>query len=42
VIFQEAINMELSERKHVLYDHLNHPREELLDVVGQMQPEDWD
>jgi hypothetical protein len=42
VIFQEAINMELSERKHILHDHLNHTREELLDVVGQMQPEDWD
>jgi hypothetical protein len=40
--FQEASNMELSERKHVLYDHLNHTREELLDVVGQMQAEDWD
>ncbi|HTP09236.1 MAG TPA: DinB family protein [Anaerolineae bacterium] len=34
--------MELSERKHVLYDHLNHTREELLEVVGQMQVEDWD
>ena len=34
--------MELSERKHVLHDHLNHTREELLDVVGQMQAEDWD
>ncbi len=34
--------MELSERKHVLHDHLNHTHEELLDVVGQMQPEDWD
>ena len=35
--FREAISMELSERKHVLYDHLNHTREELLEVVGQMQ-----
>ena len=34
--------MELSERKHVLYDFLNHTREELLEVVGQMQPGDWD
>jgi hypothetical protein len=34
--------MELSERKHVLYDHLNHTREELLEVVGQMQAADWD
>ncbi len=34
--------MELSERQHVLYDHLNHTREELLQVVGQLQPGDWD
>ncbi len=33
--------MELSERKHVLYDYLNHTREELLTVVGQLQPDDW-
>jgi hypothetical protein len=38
----EAIAVELSERKHILYDHLNHTREELLEVVGQMQVEDWD
>ncbi len=34
--------MTLSERKHVLYDHLNHTREELLELIGQLQPADWD
>jgi uncharacterized damage-inducible protein DinB len=34
--------MDLSERKHLIHDHLNHTREELLEVIGQMQPADWD
>ena len=34
--------MELRERKHLIYDHLLHTREELLQVVGQLQPADWD
>ena len=34
--------MELSERKHLIHDHLNHTREEVLAVVGQLHPEDWD
>jgi hypothetical protein len=34
--------MELSERKHLIHDHLNHTREGLLQVVGQLQPADWD
>ncbi len=34
--------MELGERKHLIRDHLIHTREELLDVIGQMQPSDWE
>jgi uncharacterized damage-inducible protein DinB len=34
--------MELSERKHLIHDYLIHTREELLEVIGQMQPADWD
>ena len=34
--------MELSERKHLIHDHLNHTREEVLTVVGQLNHEDWD
>jgi uncharacterized damage-inducible protein DinB len=34
--------MELSERKHLIHDHLNHTREELLEVIGQMDTADWD
>jgi hypothetical protein len=34
--------MNLSERKHTLHDHLIHTREHLLEVIGQLQPDDWD
>jgi uncharacterized damage-inducible protein DinB len=34
--------MTLSERKHILYDHLNHTREAVLELIGRMQPADWD
>jgi uncharacterized damage-inducible protein DinB len=34
--------MTLSERKHLLHDHLIHTREHLLEVIGQLQPEDWE
>lgn len=34
--------MILSERKQILHDHLIHTREQLLEVVGQLQPGDWD
>ncbi len=34
--------MTLSERKHVLHDHLIHTREHLLEIIGQLQPEDWE
>ncbi len=34
--------MTLSERKHLLHDHLIHTREHLLEVIGQLQPADWD
>lgn len=34
--------MTLSERKHALHDHLIHTREHLLEVIGQLQPADWD
>ena len=34
--------MELSERKHAIHDHLLHTREALLEVIGQMQPSDWE
>ncbi len=34
--------MTLSDRKHALYDYLNHTREALLELIGQMQPADWD
>ena len=31
-----------SERKHILHDHLIRTREDLLKIVGAMQPPDWD
>ncbi len=34
--------MELDERKHLIHDHLLQTREELLEVVGQLQLADWD
>ena len=34
--------MELSERKHLIHDHLIRTREELLKVIGQMEIADWD
>jgi hypothetical protein len=34
--------MELSERKHLIHDHLIRTREELLDVIGQMGTADWE
>ena len=34
--------MELSERKHLIHDHLIRTREELLEVIGQMDTADWD
>ncbi len=34
--------MELSERKHLIHDHLIRTREELLEVIGQMEIADWD
>lgn len=34
--------MPRSERKHLLHDHLIHTREHLLEVIGQLQPADWD
>jgi hypothetical protein len=34
--------MTLSERKHTLHDHLIQTREQLLDVVGRLQSEDWE
>ena len=34
--------MTLSERKHHLHDHLLQTREQLLEVLGRSQPEDWD
>ncbi len=34
--------MELGERKHLIRDHLIHTREELLEVIGQMQPSGWE
>jgi uncharacterized damage-inducible protein DinB len=34
--------MELSERKHLIHDHLIRTREELLDVIGQMDTADWE
>ncbi len=34
--------MTLNERKHVLYDHLLQTREHVLEIVGQVQPADWD
>jgi hypothetical protein len=34
--------MELSERKHLIHDHLIRTREELLEVIGRMQPGDWE
>jgi hypothetical protein len=34
--------MELGERKHLIHDHLIRTREELLEVIGQMDTADWD
>lgn len=34
--------MELSERKHAIHDHLNRTREELLEVVAQLDSADWE
>ena len=34
--------MELGERKHLIHDHLIHAREELLEVIGQMETADWE
>lgn len=34
--------MTLSERKHALQDHLIRTREELLEVIGQLQTNDWE
>ena len=34
--------MTLSERKHRLHEHLILTREQLLEVIGQLQPEDWE
>ena len=34
--------MELSERKHLIHDHLIRTREELLEVIGRMETADWD
>ena len=34
--------MELSARKHLIHDHLIHTREELLEVIGQMETADWE
>ena len=34
--------MELGERKHLIHDHLIHTREELLEVIGQMETADWE
>ena len=30
------------DRKHRIKDHLNHTREELLELVGQLTPDDWE
>ena len=29
------------DRKHLIKDHLNHTREELLEMIGQMELDDW-
>jgi hypothetical protein len=34
--------MELSERKHLIHDHLTRTRAELLEVIGRLQPTDWE
>jgi hypothetical protein len=34
--------MELGERKQLIHDHLIHTREELLEVIGQMEVADWE
>jgi hypothetical protein len=34
--------MELGERKHLIHDQLIHTREELLEVIGQMETADWE
>jgi hypothetical protein len=31
-----------ADRKHLIKDHLNHTREQLLEIVGHMQPADWE
>ncbi len=34
--------MELDERKHLIRDYLIHTREQLLEVIGQMETADWE
>ena len=34
--------MELSERKHLIHDHLIRTREATLELIGQMDVHDWD
>jgi hypothetical protein len=34
--------MDLSERKHLIHDHLIRIREELLELIGQMDTHDWE
>jgi hypothetical protein len=34
--------MELGERKHLIRNHLIHTREQLVDVIGQMETADWE
>jgi uncharacterized damage-inducible protein DinB len=34
--------MELAERKHLMREHLARTREELLEVIGQLQSSDWE
>jgi uncharacterized damage-inducible protein DinB len=34
--------MDLTERKHLIHDHLLYTREELLEVIGEMNAADWD
>jgi hypothetical protein len=33
--------MTMTDRKHQLHDHLNATREALLNIVGDLQPDDW-
>ena len=34
--------MELGERKHAILDHLNRTREELLELVAQLDSANWE